>query len=368
MIGRRGMMKGAAGMVWTAGDARSPQGPQAREAARPDRRMLGTSRAGVGPAPSQGQFIGRLVVVFGTGGSGVFVYSPTPAAGNLIASIASSAGTDPYGNAYVKGIASYSGPTSVNAELLGSSLIFNETSVNAAAVIGSNSSTSLILSSGRVAVADTESILSLNPGLAGAVATAFLQSSAMELQEVSTPVADGGVVSGPKLFGDTTGHASYIADTRNGDGVAYRTGENTYFNGSAVPIPASGFQSVTAGQNVESGGTYLFEGIFRLKQGAAGSIPGNVGFTMPAVSFGVWYAAWQLQGALNTFNSQNAVSLPTQINVLGAQTVANDEVWGWYKGIAVFSASGNFQFGCQADGTHPFTAQPGCIFTVRRVA
>jgi hypothetical protein len=51
---------------------------------------------------------GGSVVVTGTG-EGMFVYSAAPALGNLITSIASAAGTDPYGNAYLKGLGVYSG-------------------------------------------------------------------------------------------------------------------------------------------------------------------------------------------------------------------------------------------------------------------
>jgi hypothetical protein len=42
-----------------------------------------------------------------TGFSGLFGYSPTPGAGNLILSVAAAAGTDPYGNAYQAGVTSY---------------------------------------------------------------------------------------------------------------------------------------------------------------------------------------------------------------------------------------------------------------------
>lgn len=49
---------------------------------------------------------GGNVVVAGANG-GVFVYSGTPANGNLVASVAGMAGTDPYGNAYPEGFASY---------------------------------------------------------------------------------------------------------------------------------------------------------------------------------------------------------------------------------------------------------------------
>lgn len=43
--------------------------------------------------------------------SGLFIYSGTPAAGNLVASIASTGGTDSFGNTYLEGVVSYSGST-----------------------------------------------------------------------------------------------------------------------------------------------------------------------------------------------------------------------------------------------------------------
>jgi hypothetical protein len=62
------------------------------------------------PTGAQPVFRGRLVVISGTstdGSTGLFVYSGTPANGNLVASIASAAGTDQFGNAYNAGITSY---------------------------------------------------------------------------------------------------------------------------------------------------------------------------------------------------------------------------------------------------------------------
>jgi hypothetical protein len=54
--------------------------------------------------PWSNQGISLIVIQAGTGFSGLFVYSGAPASGNLIASIAASAGTDPFGNAYPQGI------------------------------------------------------------------------------------------------------------------------------------------------------------------------------------------------------------------------------------------------------------------------
>jgi hypothetical protein len=67
---------------------------------RPDQRQLGTSRAGVGPAPG-GQFvIARIVVIYGTGTTGWFEYSGSPGAGNEPIAYAVPPGVtkDPYGN------------------------------------------------------------------------------------------------------------------------------------------------------------------------------------------------------------------------------------------------------------------------------
>lgn len=48
-----------------------------------------------------------LIVNASPGFTGLFVYSPSPGTGNLIASSTATAGTDPYGNAYLAGITSY---------------------------------------------------------------------------------------------------------------------------------------------------------------------------------------------------------------------------------------------------------------------
>jgi hypothetical protein len=78
------------------------------------------------PSPSSGLFVGRRVVVFGTssnGSTGVFVYSDAPANGNLIASIASAPGTDPYGNVYLQGQTSYDQANIVRTQLSGDGLL-----------------------------------------------------------------------------------------------------------------------------------------------------------------------------------------------------------------------------------------------------
>jgi hypothetical protein len=155
---------------------------------------------------------------------------------------------------------------------------------------------------------------------------------------------------------------SYAAGFRVAwDGVLAPIGQSDPFTSAATPIPASGFTPVLT--RAVQPGSYTFEGIMRLKQGTA-SAAGNIGFTAPASSFSVWYTFWSLQ-ALTSFGSAPANAIGTQVNVLGAQSVAGNEVNAWFKGVITFTAAGNFVVGCQADGTHNFTAQPGCMFRVR---
>jgi hypothetical protein len=85
MLGRRELVKGAAGMFGLG----KPDPSKFPYAGRPQ------PSPGIGP--SQGtQVRARTVIVFGAGG-GVFVYSGTPGPGNLIASLTNAA-TDPFGN------------------------------------------------------------------------------------------------------------------------------------------------------------------------------------------------------------------------------------------------------------------------------
>jgi hypothetical protein len=74
-----------------------------------------------GQAPGQmtNVFRGRLIVIGGTSppGSGIFVYSPTPAANNLIYSLAAQSGHDVYGNFVFQGETTYGAVGGINYAL-----------------------------------------------------------------------------------------------------------------------------------------------------------------------------------------------------------------------------------------------------------
>lgn len=99
MVSRRAAITGGAAMAGMAGlGGLNPKPVNAPAGAVP--------ASGVQPGQSSAVVVANRVIVFGPNG-GVFVYSSTPASGNLIASIAGAAGSDRYGNAYLPGVVSY---------------------------------------------------------------------------------------------------------------------------------------------------------------------------------------------------------------------------------------------------------------------
>ena len=58
---------------------------------------------GVQPGVSGQVVYANLVIIYGDNG-GLFVYAPSPGAGNLLVSIAAEAGVDQYGNSYPQGL------------------------------------------------------------------------------------------------------------------------------------------------------------------------------------------------------------------------------------------------------------------------
>jgi hypothetical protein len=87
---------------------------------------------GTQPGVTGGVIVANRVIIIGPGGE-LLVYSPVAGAGNLIASITGTAGTDSYGNTFVEGVAAYAaisgtvfalqlGTTSIGAGFFASNL------------------------------------------------------------------------------------------------------------------------------------------------------------------------------------------------------------------------------------------------------
>lgn len=98
-----------------------------------------------------------LIVSGGSGFTGVFVYSPKPATGALVASITAAAGTDPYGNAYQAGITVYDDTSpflSAFVQLISRGLFFQTIGGGVTGQVASVGSAELVIA-GPGNVADT---------------------------------------------------------------------------------------------------------------------------------------------------------------------------------------------------------------------
>jgi hypothetical protein len=105
MIGRRGWLGAMLAMTIPGLGGQTPQ--------RPDQAYAGQQGAAVAPG-STGIVRARQVIVSGAG-EGVFVYNGTPQLGGLVPSITFNSGTDPYGNNYLFGNASYGAGIAVSS-------------------------------------------------------------------------------------------------------------------------------------------------------------------------------------------------------------------------------------------------------------
>lgn len=85
-----------------------------------------TLQIGVQPGTTPGVVV-RVVISASGAFTGLFVYSPSPGAGNLIDSIAAAPGTDPFGNTYQAGITTYTPSSTSFARLFNGEIQFADT-------------------------------------------------------------------------------------------------------------------------------------------------------------------------------------------------------------------------------------------------
>lgn len=113
----------------------------------------------------RGTFFGTNYII---NSSGAFFYSGVPATGNLIASIASIAGTDSFGNAYPSGINSQSSTlfTDIASATisLGNIVAGVQDLTNAAQIASEGISSGLLITSGKTVAKPDKAALSLFPG------------------------------------------------------------------------------------------------------------------------------------------------------------------------------------------------------------
>ena len=207
-----------------------------------------------------------------------FLYTDTGSAtqGALIASAASAAGTDQFGNAFQAGIATYSGATNF-AQLIGIALSFHA-SGNTADPQVSGSASALQLNSGQTAALTAASLLVLIPVAAGAVPIARL-TGALQLVEAVVPAAASGVAAGPVVFGNASGHLGAVSDSLNGDGNTYDTERLTVRRTTDFLINSTTPQTIMS--KAVGIGTYEVE-VWLVTQNTTAADAAGFAFTGPA--------------------------------------------------------------------------------------
>jgi hypothetical protein len=268
-----------------------------------------------------------LIVTSGGGFTGLFVYSPAPGAGNLIASVAAQAGTDPYGNAYSRGVASYAGGGTAESLLTGGLMQLIATAFQSAPATFNVS------------------------GSAGNTAAMAITSGAG---------TEAGAVQSVLELGDS-GAGTGLQVVDGADGNTYDTERITLVNTAAQTISSTANTVITGLSKPVAAGRYFFRGLLRSKQGAV-NVTQNVGFQGPANNQCVWFwnesnqasvsiNAWVVQGGLATIG-------------IGFGAV-NNENYFEFTGTVNFTAAGTFS-AVAAEGTpgDSFVIEPGCIMEI----
>jgi hypothetical protein len=162
------------------------------------------------------QLLDLLILAASAAGfSGVFVYSPAPGPGNLIASVAAQAGTDPYGNAYVGGITSYSG-SSTWAALTGAVLNLQTGGEFQAAQLGAVGAGVSFLSAGLATSGDigAEVILASQEGSGSGESEITLSAQQTSLNSSATQAIPIAAVSGFPLPDDPNSGTTWVSGER----------------------------------------------------------------------------------------------------------------------------------------------------------
>lgn len=204
-----------------------------------------------------------LLIITPTGGfTGLFVYSPGPGNGNLIASIAAAAGTDPYGNPFQQGIVSYvAGSPSTYGQLLSANLFFSVAGLTANA--GISGGQNLNLDSGTTAALPVPAGLLLQPAAAGGVPQTKMTG---ELLLIWT--AAGAEVLGFRVTTDTVDR---LAIDNNGK-LSWGPGGNT---AADTTLARTGTGQLTIGSGLIVG-TILTNGLALTNQTAPGAVAGEI--------------------------------------------------------------------------------------------
>jgi hypothetical protein len=303
------------------------------------------------------------VIIEGTD-SALFVYNGTPAAGNLIASIASASGTDPYGNAYSGGgLAVYgNGFTTFLGQVGGVPELQFQTGSGFEA-------TAANIAGGVTGAGGSEQMQLLMSGPQGSTAGGedWVQVYTISNRDDASGTAEGqlryidttGVVSAPfrwngngisiinrtaptsgsgaaQVYAVST-HLAYVAS----DGNSYDTGRLTQqtTGGQTINTGGAGGQTINGLSFAVGVGTYRISGLVKGTNGstiATQAMGVNGSATATLVNVGIMFYS----ATANTFKGFGLVSaLAARAGV--SSNLAANEVWvGYFDGIVVVSVAG----------------------------
>jgi hypothetical protein len=329
--------------------------------ARPDQRQPGQPAAALGAGfPSSKIFRGRLVVITGSGppGTGLYVYSPAQAAGDLIASIAAAGGTDGIGNEVVQGIAAYYTDASGNLWAVALSPVLGglgwanlttllEGAPNISASGNATTGVYLQLVSGESAVSASQAQLQLFDSVSsgnGAPLAAF--NSPLALANVPVP----GSLASQALLYAVAGQLKYVST----DGNAYNTGRSTIQVTANQTISSTAASVIGANSNPMTwdvvAGTYLIQGMVNWAQGAA-AVAQDMGFSGPAISQCRIRNEWALAVGFGETTNLRETNTTGGLILGASPAFAIGAAVDWsFDGCVTFSAAGTFSIEA-AEGT-----------------
>lgn len=294
--------------------------------------------------------------------SGLFFYSGTPAAGNLVMALANTAGTDAYGNPYKAGVTAIAGSAVTQ---LTNQPISNQTIpvINLATGIPSEQGIS-------AQYADV-----VNPGAANTYIDYWIQgpsstfdnrSAAIVLQ--SSAANGAGIAIGYLLY-DGAVIAAWNAGgftVRGADGNTYQTGRLTDSVSAAQEITSTS-PEVIFSVNVGAG-TYRVHYDLVWQAGSVADTKGaTIGWNGSSVTSQVTGYRMQLAGG----ESPGGIAI-SQAGKLANQSIpfTAGQLWGsTFDGLVTFSEAGTFNVrGQEGTSGAPWTVQPGSFLDLMPVS
>ena len=295
----------------------------------------------------QSQVIAGIVIVYGTGSNtGVFVYSPTPGLGNLIASLTSSAGFDAYGNEVLAGNVGY---TYEPAEPAYYGVV---SSSNGIAVFRATSAAGPWTQMGGLAyVAATFPGMQLYDQASGASLTAGDDVDANgnvynALEGILTLYPAAGAPIPPAILSGSGGiyaDPNGIPRAINGnDGEVYAVGQQILISASDTSITSTSDAQVNDLSTEVGVGSYKVRAILRCVAAASGAAQAlRIGFTGTATSSGTrTFVKSYIEETSTPVNAGNLNGLSVYYDTgsIANGTVFDIEV----EGAWTFSAAGTF--------------------------